>query len=742
MSDVRRVEAFLLSREWRDLDDGIELVLWARAAEGPVRVRIPKQEAVMFVPRDATSFTGRRVARELSTFDGRPVDALYFHQRRALYEERDRLRAEGIETLESDVKPSDRWVMERFVTGGLSITGPCRERKGILYFDNGVKVTAAELRPSLTMLSLDIETDGFGGPLLSAAIATPDYERVIVRGAGSNGKATSPVAVTVPDERTLLARLFDEIRQVDPDAIIGWNVLEFDLAHLDKRAQELRVPFAIGRGGERARVITSNTGRASIGRIPGRVVLDGIATLKSATYSFDRFNLELVAQSLLGRGKKIAHGVDPIEEIRRLHREEPDKLAEYNLEDCRLVLDIFRETDLLGFALERARLTGLPMDRQGGSVAAFDHLYLPRIHRRGYVARDVDSDIEIAPSPGGHVLDSVPGLYRDVFSFDFRSLYPSIIRTFQIDPLGFARPGPDPVPGEEGAEFAREGAILPELISHLHEARSAAMESKSAALSRAIKILMNSFYGVLGTPGCRFFDSRLPTSITRRGHAILSRAGQFFTDRGFLVIYGDTDSLFVTSEGTTVEQARALAAELTQTLADEIRAEYRVESALELRFDAHYVRFLMPTTRNSERGSKKRYAGAAVKHGKVEVVVRGLEAVRRDWTPLARRVQVELFRRVFNDEPFEDWLREVARDLFAGRLDPELVYRKRKKENDVAEELELVMSTRGLESIAGRTAPIDYDHYLDKQLAPVCDVILPFLETSFARIAGHQTTLF
>ena len=692
----------------------------------------------MFVPRDAVTHHGRRVARELTTFDGRPVDALYFRSRRALYEERDRLRADGVETLESDVKPADRWVMERFITGGLSIEGPCRERKGILYFDRGVKVAPSDVRPKLTHLALDIETDGKSGPVISAAVAMPGYERVFVRPASSSGRLSHPAAVLVPDERALLARLFAEIVALDPDVICGWNVLEFDLALLDQRAQELRVPFALGRGGERARILA---GRVSIARIPGRVVLDGIATLRAATYSFDRYNLEFVSRSLLGRGKKIAPAVDPIAEIRRLHAEAPDELAEYNLEDCRLVLDIFAETDLLGFAMERAHLTGLSMDRQGGSVAAFDHLYLPRIHRRGVVARDVETDIEIAPSPGGHVLDSEPGLYRDVLAFDFRSLYPSIIRTFQIDPLGLAQPGEDPVPGEDGASFARSGAVLPRLIASLHDARSVAMEAKNAALSRAIKILMNSFYGVLGTPGCRFFDARLPTSITRRGHVIIERARRFFTERGLSVIYGDTDSLFVAdadpAEGT------ALAKELTSLLASEIQAEYGLESFLELRFDSHYLRFLMPTTRSAERGSKKRYAGLVRKaESDPELVVRGLEAVRRDWTPLARRVQLELLRRVFHDEPFEGWLLEIARDLGQGKLDAELVYRKKKKENDVTEELALVMTGRGLEPVHETTAPIDYDHYLEKQIAPVCDVILPFLNTSFERIAGTQTSLF
>jgi DNA polymerase-2 len=392
------------------------------------------------------------------------------------------------------------------------------------------------------------------------------------------------------------------------------------------------------------------------------------------------------------------------------------------------------------------------MDRQGGSVAAFDHLYLPRVHRRGFVAHDVAHGMDAVASPGGHVLDSVPGLYRDVLSFDFRSLYPSIIRTFCIDPLGLAQPGDDPVPGEDGAAFAREGAILPELITSLHDARSAAMKDDNVALSRAIKILMNSFYGVLGTPGCRFFDPRLPTSITRRGHAIIERARAFFEEHGLPVIYGDTDSLFVHAGAAPSEEAisargRALASELTSLLEAEIARDYRVPSRLELRFESHYLRFLMPTTRGAERGSKKRYAGTVQKaDGAIHLVVRGLEAVRRDWTPLARRVQRELLGRVFADEPVEDWLLGVVRELSLGHLDDELVYRKRVRREGDSErtrtELAYVMTVDGPEPLDARAAPIDHDHYVARQLAPVCDVVLPFLGTSFARIAGAQRSLF
>lgn len=375
------VEAFLLSRGWRDTDDGVEVTLWARSAAAPIRVRLTRQEPVMFVPRGVPTFTGRRVERPLVTLGGDAVDAVYFRSQRALLGERDRLREGGEHPYESDVKPSDRYVMERFVTGGLVIEGEAHARRGVLHFENP-RIRAADVHPALSLVALAIDTDGFDGPLLSAALAMRTYERVIVRGAAPRGWADETVRF-VPDERALLVALFAEIVAVDADVICGWNVTEFDLAHLDARARMFNVPFAIGRAGERARVLV---GRTSIARVPGRVVLDGIATLKAATYSFERFTLGAVSKELLGRGKKITPGVDPVVEIRRMHAEDVEQLAAYNLEDCRLVLDIFEKTDLLGFAIERSRLTGLAMARPGGSVPAFDHLYLPRLHRRGVVA--------------------------------------------------------------------------------------------------------------------------------------------------------------------------------------------------------------------------------------------------------------------------------------------------------------------------------------------------------------------
>ncbi|MGV3621392.1 MAG: DNA polymerase II [Archangium sp.] len=767
--NAETIYAFVLAIDWRDTSRGLELTLWASSPErGVICATFPKQEAVMFVARHVRTTAGRRVPRDLKTKEGAPIDAVYFTTQRALIDERTQLRASGEVTLESDVKPSSRFAMERFIKGGVALTGNAITRDGITRLNNPA-IKAADVTPSLRTLSLDIETDGWDGPVLSVAFVGDAFEHVLMTGSGE-----VPGVTFFTDERSMLEAAFRIIREHDPDAILGWNVVDFDLRVLGERATKLGLSFTIGRAGEVARVLEGDSSQSvSIARVPGRVVLDGVATLRNASWAFERYTLEHVAQTLLGRGKKREAGVNPLVEIRRMHREDQRALAAYNLEDARLVRDIFAKGKLIEFLLERTRLTGLLLDRQGGSVAAFDYLYLPKLHRRGYVAPDVGT-LDPMPSPGGHVLEGVPGLMRNVASFDFRSLYPSIVRTFQVDPLALWVPGVDPVDGFEGARFARTGGILPEIITGLHHERTRARDTGNETLSTAIKILMNSFYGVLGTPGSRFFDPRLATSITKRGHEIIERSKQFFEARGHQVVYGDTDSLFVRlpeslDEAAARSESKKLASEINAYWKDIITKEHRLESHLEMRFDALFLRFLMPSLRGQEKGSKKRYAGLVRGNdGAPSLVIRGLEAIRTDWTPLAREAQREFFMKVFTDQPWEAWLLELRGKVLSGALDQKLIYRRRLRrdvdayeanlpphvkaarmvaDSDDADdspmsEVEYLMTTKGPQPIGQITAPIDYAHYLDRQLAPALDVLLERLGTSWDRLAGNQLQLF
>ena len=432
---------------------------------------------------------------------------------------------------------------------------------------------------------------------------------------------------------------------------------------------------------------------------------------------------------------------------------------------------------MLDFAVARTVMTGLNIDRMGGSVASFDNLYLPRLHRKGFVAPNASTDH--SASPGGFVLDSTPGLYDHVLVLDFKSLYPSIIRTFCIDPLGLALavggelPEQDTVAGFREARFARQEHILPQLIKQLWQQRDEAKRLGDAPLSQAIKIIMNSFYGVLGTPGCRFFDARLASSITLRGHQILNRTRDYIEQAGHRVIYGDTDSVFVwIQEAQDDEEAVAAGKQLQNDLnawwLRTVREEFALESVLEVEFETHYKRFLMPTVRGSEKGSKKRYAGVVAGRDGDRLVFKGLENVRTDWTRVAREFQEELYRRIFMQEPFEDYVRELVAAVLAGRHDEQLVYRKRLRrrlddyERNVPPHVqaarrcaerglpaptrgswvEYVITTGGAEPVAGALAPLDYQHYVDRQLEPVADGILGFVGSSFRALVDKQIDLF
>ena len=507
---MQTLRAFLLTRHWWDASEGLELSLWAASERGPLRIVLDGEEAVCFVERQAATGDGvladvacRRRALELVTLEGVPVDALYFRRQRDLVAARDHLRARGVAACESDLKPGDRFLMERFVTAGLAARGEVVRRSGHLEMRNPA-IRRDDYHGALRWVSLDIETAGLDGALYSVALHSPDDERVLMV-SGSEVHCDEAPVESLPDERALLSRLFAWLAEHDPDLILGWNVVGFDLDFIARRCRRLRLGFDIARGGERSAILQPGSRSGTyVARIPGRVVLDGIDTLRTAFWSFESFELEHVAQEMLGRGKRIDHTGDRVAEIIRLYEQDRPRLAAYNLEDCRLVAAIVEKAGLVEFSMRRAELTGLGMDRQGGSVAAFDNLYLPRLHRAGRVAPDVADARSGEGSPGGYVLDSKPGLYDNVLVLDFKSLYPSIIRTFGIDPYALHAPGEDRIEGFAGASFAREGAILPDLVRAIWEERDRAKQRGDAAMSQATKILMNSFYGILGATGCRF----------------------------------------------------------------------------------------------------------------------------------------------------------------------------------------------------------------------------------------------
>ncbi len=775
------MKAFLLTRQWRDTANGVELVFWATSEKGALRIVIPDQQAICFIRAQNQIKLPGSVARKplaLKNFAHEAVDGLYFKRQRDLNKLREHLAYDKTQLFESEIKPADRFLMERFITAPFEIQGNITQKNGYLETIHP-KLKPTKYTPDLRWASIDIETSDFRGKLYSIAVTAnkPQKEQVFMV---QNGKPLPETDLPIrwcKDERDALQQFFAWIRKIDPDVLIGWNVIAFDLEFLQAKCKQLGISFAIGRGDDdeaaRAAILTpQQSGQMHIARIPGRAVLDGITSLRAAFWSFESFSLGHVASALLGREKLIGEtaesGLSKLDEIRRQYREAPLELAEYNLQDCRLVADIFQKTDLLNFSIERARMTGLAIDRNGGSAAAFDNLYLPRLHRHGFVAPDVGSHPNKVHSPGGYVMESQPGLYDNVLVLDFKSLYPSIIRTFKIDPLGLIIKDDkqEGIPGFLDAEFSRDTHILPDIVTRLWQERDAAKKDNNQPLSHAIKIIMNSFYGVLGSFGCRFFNPQLASSITKRGHQIIQKSKVIIEQQGYSVIYGDTDSVFVLLGAGKAEDecktiGKALQDRLNQWWQQQLKEAFQIESHLEIEFETHYLRFLMPTIRGAEKGSKKRYAGMIRQNGEHKMIYKGLESVRSDWTPLAREFQQELYQRIFHNQPFEDYIKQVHDDLQNGKLNDKLTYTKRlrrplesytstqppqvkaaRKMKKPGRKIHYQITLDGPQPTENITSVPDYQHYVDKQLAPVADSILYFLDTSFEKITARQMDVF
>lgn len=767
-SKNKTTKVFILTGEWQDIR-GKNILRFVGNSDDLGTVELIFSNKPVFFVENKSDISNLKVPHnrkevELKNFDENKVAAIYFNTQRDLRTAADELERMGIRTFESDVDPARRFLMERFINAQVKVEGVCDQKENLNSFINP-KIEPCEFTPKLLIASIDIETGVQNSRLYSIAIHLSGKEEEKKVFIVSEKKERLPdYIVLCPDEKELMLSFMKWLNEKDPDIIIGWHVIGFDLMSLENKCRELNLSFDIARAEGRV----SLRQRKPIGyfaSVTGRVIIDGPQALRTSFFTFEDYRLETVAQELLAEGKTITADKDKVEEIERLFTEDKEKLAEYNLNDAVLVTNIFKKAGLIELSIRRSQLSGLLMDELGMMTAAFDHFFLPKLHRAGYVAPNV-KDLESSEhAAGGYVMDPVPGIYDDVIVLDFKSLYPSIIQTFKIDPFSNLKSNIDTIETLNGYKFSSTQHFLPEFIDQLIEQRNLAKKKNDKQLSQAIKILMNSFYGVMGSFGCRFYHPNLPTAITGTGQKLLKGSKDFLAERGYEVIYGDTDSLFVKlkeGEGDNAKvNGKRIADDLNKYWSEKIQDEYGLKSFLEIEFEKYYRKFILTPARGSETGAKKRYAGLLAESGKETIEFIGMEFVRSDWTRLAKEFQVELYSRIFNNEEIENWLREIVRKVKSGEYDDKLVYRKRLRKDvdeytknipqhvraarmlpETTGTVYYVITKRGPIPVELKHTDIDYDHYIEKQLKPIADSVLILLGESFDSIVQSDQLSF
>jgi len=694
-----------------------------------------------------TDFKGIKLAKIIAI---KPSDVPTLRKK---YEEED------ITTYESDIRFVQRFYMDHDILGAIELDGKFTKGNKInrIYENPGFKaVDAYDVK--LSVLAIDIETDKWGKQVFSYSMVGNGTSEVhIINEREVEG------ATVYHDEESLLRSFADRVADLDPDIITGWNVIDFDIQVLHKRFKHYNIPFTLGREKDESRVkIQHDFFRDSSVTCVGRIVFDGISLLKQAYLSYRDFKLDTVAEAVLGE-RKIQLEADFWDRFTEIIKTDPERVVAYNLKDSELVIKILNKLKLIELMIKKSLITGMQLDRVKGSVASLDSLYLRRAKKAGYICYNSRFGDRTERIKGAYVMDPQPGIYDWVGVLDFKSLYPSIMRTYNIDPIAFAKGGPIKAPN--GATFADGMGVLPEIIEMLWQERDKAKKEKDDTKSHAIKIIMNSFYGVIANPSCRFYSLDMGNAITSFAREAIKETASLIEKQGFHVLYGDTDSVFVDMKTDSNESSKKLGRKISDKINlyfdKKVKDAYNRRSFLELEFEKVFKMLILPKMRGGQTGAKKRYAGLLTTNGKEEIKVTGMEIVRRDWTDLAKEVQWELLNRVFHKKEVADYVKNICERTKNGEFDDKLVYRKSlRKDLDAyvkttpphvkaarmlpklsGSTIEYYITINGpmpLELVKQKKTKLDYEHYLEKQIKPIADSILSLFDQSFDELVNSK----
>jgi len=722
-----------------------------------------------------------------SNFDNEPVVKVVLDLPENVPKLRKKFESEDIVCYEADIRFAYRFMMDNNIRSIMEIDESKTEQNNIIvsdelkkrvnqiyfepkihglsYYDDEYKEKVKNYIIKPKILSIDIETDFKATQIFSISFYSKfDKEAKEVFILHDSVSDVDDIKVTkFNDEKVMLEAFIEKIIQFDPDIITGWNVIDFDFYVLFNRMKHYKLPLNFGRADWPAR-FTRQTSflRQSTVNIPGRLVLDGIDLLKTSFVKLEDYKLNTAAKSILG-DSKIDLDMTKVD-INTILKNEPEKLIRYNLKDSKLVYDILFEKKIIGLSIERSLLTGMPLDRLRASVASLDSMYIRESSKMGFVCESIGNFQREERIKGAFVQEPIFGIHDNVLVFDFKSLYPSIMITFNIDPISFDKSGKSgEIVAPNNARFFNIESIIPKLIKDLWKNRDIAKKDNNELTSWAIKITMNSIYGVLANPSCRFYNTDIANAITAYAREIIKETSAKVEAMGYKVIYGDTDSLFVDANAKNTKDCENIAKEIKDKInkfyTELVKDKYGRDSALELQFEKVYLTLLLPKLRHASAGAKKRYAGLLKKEGKDFIDVVGMEIVRRDWTELAKSFQKQLLEKVFNKEKIDDYIYEFKEKLLAGKFNDLLIYKKairkpldeyvkttpphikaaRQLDKLDSEIIEYVITENGPEPIQKQKSKIDYNHYIEKQIKPIADSILALFNKNFDDvIAKHK----
>jgi DNA polymerase I len=477
---------------------------------------------------------------------------------------------------------------------------------------------------------------------------------IIISTATGNGEEKQFLADEKRNDKTLITEFINYVQEFDPDIIVSYGANTVDWTYLKERCRTLKMKLNIDRAHTEPH--TSVYGHVSL---TGTVNID-LADFVDEFPSIKVKNLANLADHL-GVMKidqrTIIEDIDFADYWDDKHKR--DTLTRFSLDNA-CSLKGTAEL-LLDFAMQLSSLVSLPLDHVMTAAVGFRVEWFLIKHAQK-IGELIPHRVEqpYRPYAGGIVLKPQAGLHENIAVLDFKSMYPNIMIAYNLSPDTYVAPK-EPIPPSgvfEAPEVKHRFRKAPsgfykDALSYLIGVRSEirtkmkAFNPKSVeykvldARQKAVKVITNAAYGYAGWTGARWYNKPVAEAASAWGRHMILTATKMAEKTGLKVIYGDTDSLFVTyDERKTPELERQIESEL----------------GLDVERGELYVRVFFTE-------AKKRYAGLR-SDGTLDIV--GLEVIRGDWAEVAKKVQehvLEIILKEQSPKKAADYVYGVIEDL-------------------------------------------------------------------------------
>ncbi len=566
---------------------------------------------------------------------------------------KNRFQRKGYKVLSADISFQHRFFYDKDMGSCIRATGEIIDRP--YHTDIVAKMESFEnidsFDPGLKTLSFDIEN-------------SVEHEFIYtICSVIKDGDTLRNCEALTGSEKDIINGFAELIRKEDPDVITGYNIDNYDIRKIMERSKANRMKDALpwGRDGSQPKLISDR-----FWRVKGRLVCDAWWAVKKQLRPKQE-TLNAVSMMLLGEQKL---DVDP-KYMDSEWANDREKVIRYCFKDAELALRILMEVGTVRKDMDLAAVSKLTIEdvMTSGSSQLADSLLIRSADRHKVAVPQMGARIAGADQiEGGYVHSMKPGLYHWVCVEDFKSMYPSLIIAKNICFTTLCEDGE--IISPSGARFMskerREG-LLPRILEDLMAERDRIKKlMKQTAdphehnyldgLQAAVKVLMNTFYGVFASTFYRFTDKSIGAAITAFARANTIGIINQVESEGIHVIYSDTDSIFMQSPEHNLEGSVRFG---------EMMAErFSVEGGT-----LEFEKLLEPMFTH---GMKKRYVGRIVwPQVSEELLVRGYEIRRSDSFDLQSEMLTQLFEMIL-DERNDDALamvKKTIQDVKTGNVD-------------------------------------------------------------------------